>query len=180
MSAAIALDMPPLASSPQKTPTAASAKPSWLKRIVAPIINVVYSGISAESLALAFTLGIVCGIVPLPMVTSVVGALFCWLLRANMIASTAINYVMTPFHIAMLVPWIRAGEWLFSIPEPVEFSLEPFSKSFFGAVSTYGGVLARAACAWLICMPFIAVPVYYLLLLILRPIVAGKKSAQRQ
>lgn len=170
----VAVEMDSTASKP--TPPS-GPRPNCCRRMVQPIINVVYSGISAESLALAFALGAVCGIVPLPMITSLVGALFCWLCRANIIASTAINYVMTPFHLAMLVPWIRAGEWLFGVKEPVAFSLAPFSESFFGAVSMYSGALGRAACAWLICAPFATAILYYILLVVLRPLLAAKKVA---
>ncbi len=73
----------------------------------------------------------------MPGITSVIGGIFCWLLRGNILASTAVNYVMTPFLFMCLVPFIRAGEWLFGVAEPVPFSLEPFSESLLGAIKLY-------------------------------------------
>ena len=142
--------------------------------ISSPIINVLKSGLTLESIALSFALGISCGVFPIPGVTSIVGALFVWMLKANLVASTALNYLMTPFNLMLMVPFIRAGEYLFNVKDPIQFSMEPFSQKFFKALSHYSGALSRAVFVWLILLGPSTYILYILLKIILRPFIKPK------
>lgn len=147
-------------------------KPFYLyywEKLTSPVLEVLKSGLTLESISMSFAIGITCGLFPIPGVTSLVGALFVWLLKANMIASTAINYVMTPFNLMCLVPFIRAGEMLFGIQTPMEFSMDEFSKSFFGALSLYGGALARACVVWLLLVGPTTFVLFHALKVVVRP-----------
>ena len=140
------------------------------ERLTSPITNIFKSGLSLEIVALSFSLGIICGIFPITLITSLIGVLFSYIMKANIVACTAIVYVMTPLNLFLVIPFIRAGEILFQIDKPIQFSSDSFSSDFFGSLSKYGGAFTRAIVVWALLFIPITWTSYQILLITLRPI----------
>jgi uncharacterized protein (DUF2062 family) len=70
-------------------------------------------GISPRRLALTLALGFAIGCIPVVGVPTLTCAALALLLRLNLPAIQAANYVMTPLQLLLIVPFARLGEWLF-------------------------------------------------------------------
>ena len=70
-------------------------------------------GITPEKLALCIALGFTFGMIPALGTTTILCALTAFILRLNLAAILVVNYFVYPIQLALLLPFIRAGEWLF-------------------------------------------------------------------
>ncbi len=86
----------------------------WIRRrVVIPILELLKQGVTPERLALSIAIGTVLGISPTLGLTTWLAFLICYLFRLNPVAMQLMNYIMYPFQIILLLPFIRAGEFLF-------------------------------------------------------------------
>ena len=150
----------------------------WRQRVLAPIVAQLRQGITPEKIALTLALGIVCGVFPILGATTVLCGLAALLLRLNQPLIQLVNYLLTPLHVALLLPFYRAGEHLFGTqPVPI-FSIAELVQRFeagparfvvdYGLVGVYGIVV------WLL----LAAPLAALLYLLLRPLL--RRLSRRQ
>jgi uncharacterized protein (DUF2062 family) len=92
-------------------------KESFLKRrLVRPILNLLKQGVTPEKIALSLALGAVLGVFPLLGSSTVLCTVATIVFRLNLPAVQLVNYFMYPLQIALLVPFFRIGERLFSAP----------------------------------------------------------------
>ena len=128
-------------------------------------------GITPERLAFCIALGIAVGIIPALGITTLLCTLAAILLRLNLAAILAVNYFVHPFQIALLIPFIRAGEWLFG-SRPLELSFKQIQKMFeTDLLETVIGLWAttmRAIAVWLLVAPVVVAVVYSILRPLLR------------
>ena len=80
------------------------------------------TGLTPERLAFCIALGIVLGTVPALGTTTLLCTLAAFLFRLNLPAIQLANFVAYPLQLALLLPLIRAGEWLFGA-KPLDLSL---------------------------------------------------------
>lgn len=92
------------------------------RRITGPILDLLRQGITPEKIALSMALGVTLGITPVLGSTSLLCLLAAVLLRLNLPAIQLVNYFVYPLQLALLVPFLRAGEWIFGA-QPVRISL---------------------------------------------------------
>jgi uncharacterized protein (DUF2062 family) len=69
-----------------------------------------------RQLAFTLALGFAIGCIPLLGVTTGICALLAMLLRLNMPAIQAANWVAMPLQVVLLIPFLRLGQWLFAEP----------------------------------------------------------------
>ncbi len=128
-------------------------------------------GISPERLALCIALGIALGLVPALGTTTLLCTLTAFLFRLNLAAMLLVNYCLYPLQLALLVPFIRAGEWLFGARH-LELSLELIQSMLRADLwSTVFGLWTatmRAVTVWLMIAPLIVLLFYFLLTPVLR------------
>jgi uncharacterized protein (DUF2062 family) len=138
----------------------------WQRRIVAPIARQLTQGITPARLALALAVGGVIAVNPF-LGTTTVGCLAAGvLLRLNQPALQIANLLGVPFQLALIVPWVRAGEWLYgAAPMPVnpaelvgEFSAGP--GRFLGRFGLTG---LHAGSAWLLAVPLVVAVLFFVL-----------------
>jgi uncharacterized protein (DUF2062 family) len=98
--------------------------------------------------------------------TSILCLLAAILLRLNIPAIQLVNYLAYPLQIAMLVPFLRMGQWIFSAPPAAISVAEIFHlirADVWGAIATLWTATLHALVAWL-ALAALAAPVLYLLL----------------
>ncbi len=70
-------------------------------------------GVSPEGMALTISLGFVLGLFPVMGCATLLCALAAGMLRLNIPAIQAVNYLVYPLQLAMLAPFVRLGGRLF-------------------------------------------------------------------
>ena len=126
-------------------------------------------GLTPDALALGVALGMVVGVFPVFGLTTVLAIAFAILLRVNMPLVQTVNYLMTPIHLLMIIPWIRGGDYLFR--HRVEnWTLAGITalveRDPWLALGELGSTTLRAIGAWAVVAPFAV----GLLFLLLRPL----------
>jgi len=141
------------------------------RRIARPIVELLRQGVTPEKMALSLALGVALGVFPVLGTTTAFCALVAFAWRLNLPAIQIINYFVYPLQIALLIPFFRAGERLFSAPHlPLSITqiLAMMHASFWGATRFLWTTIWHAAAAWcLIALPFVALA-YVILVPLLR------------
>ena len=111
------------------------------------------------------------GVIPMLGTTILLSCLVAWLLRLNQPAIQAAHWVVYPFQFVLLIPWYRAGEWLFNDPR-LDVSLATV-KAFYeqGWAFMFHELWTttwHATVAWLIALPFVVGLLYLILLPLFR------------
>lgn len=152
----------------------------WLySKVVEPLVGMVRSvftqGLTPELMSLSLAFGVTGGLFPVPGVTTIVCGLFVYLFGLNLAACQLMNVLLTPLDLMMILPFIRMGEWIFFVSEPLPFSADKLatmlSSDFFGSVSALGGSFLRGIVAWGLFTMFLTPILYYVLLPIQRVLV---------
>jgi hypothetical protein len=142
-------------------------------------------GITPEQLAFCIALGVVLGIMPALGIPTVFCTFAAILFRVNLAAIQLINFCVYPVQLALLIPFIRAGEWLFGA-RALELSLEKVQKmleaDLWGTVFSLWATTLRAVVVWIIVAPAILAVIYVIFLPLLRKlklerIVAGSVAS---
>jgi uncharacterized protein (DUF2062 family) len=134
------------------------------RRLILPILNLLRQGITPEKIALSIAFGIALGVFPVIGATTLLCALAAIAFRLNLPAIQLVNYFVYPLQIALLLPFIRFGEFLFRVRDPVPFSitqiLHMISASIPNAVSTLWTATMHAIVAWLLVGPPVVLLLY--------------------
>jgi len=77
-----------------------------------------------------------------------------------------VNYMMTPIHVLMILPWIRFGEHLFHRPHGPLTAREIINliqNKPWAALDAIGWDIMRAVGAWTLVAPFLIIFIYWVL-----------------
>jgi len=110
-------------------------------------------GLTPRQLAFTLALGFAIGCIPLLGVTTAICTLLALLLRLNMPAIQAANWLAMPLQVVLLIPFLRMGHWLFSAKDAVLDRSELFARlqsAPWHAMQQMSGMLLQAVVAWLI------------------------------
>jgi uncharacterized protein (DUF2062 family) len=108
-------------------------------------------GISPLRLALTLALGFAVGCIPVVGIPTVLCAGLALALRLNLPAIQAANYAAMPLQLALIVPFVRLGGWIFSAHK-AQF-LGPRALEHLSALTLakhMSGLAGEALLAWLI------------------------------
>jgi hypothetical protein len=126
-------------------------------------------GIAPRQLAFTLALGFAIGCIPLLGVTTGICALIAILLRLNMPAIQAANWIAMPLQLVLLIPFLRLGQWMFSA-HGISFSRKELMASMESApwhvASQMGTMFGHALFAW----SLMAAPALLLMTLLLTPL----------
>lgn len=124
-------------------------------------------GITPRRLALTLSLGFAVGCIPVVGIPTVMCAGLALALRLNLPAIQAANYIAMPFQVALIVPFVHLGGWLFTSGPRIQVNtamlLHSSPLAFF---SQMGHLAGLALGAWLL----IAIPTVLLLTATLTPL----------
>lgn len=136
----------------------------WLKRIAKPIRDLFLQGTSPEKIALCLAWGLTLAVFPVIGATTLLCLAAALVLRLNLPAIQAVNYLASPLQLALLLPLIRAGEFLYGAP-PLPLSATEILSMVRGtpglAVATLWNSILRAVVAWALLAPFVLALLYF-------------------
>jgi uncharacterized protein (DUF2062 family) len=123
-------------------------------------------GMAPERLALCIGLGIALGLVPALGTTMLLCTLAAFLFRLNLPAIQVVNIFAYPLQLALLIPFIRAGEWLFGV-ESLNLSLysirRMMKEDLWATVINLWSATMRAVIVWLLIAPMVVALVYFVM-----------------
>jgi uncharacterized protein (DUF2062 family) len=146
----------------------------WRCRVVAPILGQLKQGITPEKIALTLALGAVLAVFPVLGSTTLLCGLAALALRLNQPIIQLVNYLCYPLQFALLLPFLRAGEWFgaphlaLSIPQMVE----QFRAGPLQFMADYGLIALGGIAAWCVVAPLVLAALYFGLRPVLRVMAA--------
>lgn len=139
----------------------------WQRRVLAPVAAQLRQGTTPEKIALTLALGGVLGLFPILGATTTLCALAAWRLQLNQPIIQLVNYLLSPVHVLLLLPFYRAGETLFGQEHVPIFSvaelLQRFKESPTQFIVDYGMVGLYGIAVWALLAPFVAGLAYLML-----------------
>lgn len=141
------------------------------RRIAGPILKLLRQGLTPEKITLSIALGITLGVTPVLGSTSLLCSAAAILLRLNLPFVQAVNYLVYPLQLALLIPFIRVGEWMFGA-QPIGISLarifDLMQAGVWTAITTLWTATMHALAAWLVLGSVASMAIYALLTPVLR------------
>jgi len=145
-----------------------------------PVMKVLRMGSRPEELAWSVALGLVIGINPVVGSTTLIATAVILSLRLNIVAGLLANQVMYPVELALVVPFIHAGERLFRQPQTEVLNRQMLAQmhtSPWVTIRTLWGWEWHALVAWGLC----AVVLTPMLAWVLKPVIRrfAEKRAEK-
>jgi len=144
------------------------------RKILMPILDLLRQGITPEKIALSIALGITIGVTPVLGSTSVLCFIAALLFRLNVPAIQLVNYLVYPLQFALLIPFIRAGEWIFS-DKPMTLSVPMMAglirTDAWTAIRLLWTATLHALVAWMVLGSLASLLLYILLVPVLQRLV---------
>ena len=128
-------------------------------------------GMTPEQLALSIGLGVALGMVPALGMATLLCTMTALLFRLNLPAIQLTNILVYPLQLALLIPFLHAGEWLFgseSLNLSVDFIQRMMKENLWKTVINLWTATMRAVVVWLLIAPVVVALVYLILTPILR------------
>ena len=91
--------------------------------------------------------------------------------KLNLPVMIALSYLMWPVQILLIIPFIRIGQFIFSVPtshHSVEEIISSFQESFFGTLSHLSFELLCGLGGWFLTAVPVAVGIYWISLIFLK------------
>lgn len=127
------------------------------------------SGMAPGQLAFTLALGFAIGCIPLLGITTPICAVVALALRLNMPVIQAANWVAMPVQVALLIPFLRLGQWLFP-GQRASFNaaqlLSQIESAPWRALLQMNALFGHALLAWLLT----AGPALVLMTILLTPL----------
>lgn len=141
------------------------------KRLIDPVIDLLRQGVTPEKIAAAIAVGIVCGLCPVLGSTTLLCALAAAVLRLNLPLIQAVNFVIYPAQLALLIPQLQNAQRVFGEP-PLAITMtglmSMIKASVWHTITFLGAATARAVLVWFFLGLLVASLIYFLLVPILR------------
>jgi len=139
----------------------------WRRKIVDPALVLLRHGVTPEKIAMGMALGITLGVAPGIGSTTILCAIAAFILRLNPAAIQIVNYIMSPLQVALLIPFIRAGEWTFgeaSSSVTLDSIRQLVQADWLHAIAVLWTATVHAMAVWAFFVALLVFPVYWLLL----------------
>jgi uncharacterized protein (DUF2062 family) len=136
-----------------------------LKKIYEPLLAQLKQGVTPHKLAQSVAFGVVLGLVPVIGITTTLCLLSAAIFKLNHVAIQTVNYLVYPVQIALIIPFLRMGEWLFQVSPAaldIKIMLDEFRHHFMDSIQKYGLTALRGVAAWMIAAPFSFLIIYFI------------------
>jgi uncharacterized protein (DUF2062 family) len=140
------------------------------RKLIQPFIDLLKQGVTPEKIALTVALGISLGVTPVIGSTTMLCTLAAVTLRLNLPAILLVNGAVYPLQLTLLVPFLRAGAWLFRVDGPKISISEIFNlirANVWHAIATLWIATLHALVVWLLAGCAASAIVYLVLLTLL-------------
>ena len=134
-------------------------------RIADPLKKLLRQGITPRQLALSIACGVVCGLFPVMGTTTLLCAGAALLFGLNLPAVQLVNYFIYPLQLALIVPFIHAGEVVVrtdSTHLPLDEMIAIFRHNHIQGLHILWRLALHGVVAWLIIAPFLFAAVYFI------------------
>jgi uncharacterized protein (DUF2062 family) len=141
------------------------------RRLIQPFIDLLKQGVTPEKIALTVALGVSLGVIPVIGSTTMLCTLAAVTLRLNLPAILVVNGAVYPLQLILVVPFLRAGAWLFRVDGPKISIGEIFNlirANMWHAITTLWVATMHALAVWLVAGCAASAIVYLVLLTLLR------------
>ncbi len=146
-------------------PVAPAAPPGfWRRRFVQPVLNQLTQGVTPDRIAATLATGTVCSLLPFLGFTTLLNLGVGLALRMNQPILQALNQLLGPLQLALILVYVRGGELLwghagegFTVGEMIR---EFRDRSFLEFLQQFGWAGIHAATAWALTSPLIAAVLY--------------------
>jgi uncharacterized protein (DUF2062 family) len=139
--------------------------------LIEPLIGFLRQGMTPHKLALTIALGFALGVIPILGSTTVLCTIAALALRLNLPAIQAVNGIVYPLQLILLIPFLRAGAWLFGGGEPsltVQQIFGLIRADVWRAIGALWVATLHAVVVWMVCASIAAVLLYAILIPVLR------------
>jgi len=147
------------------TPDNAPRRSFWKRRLGDPVRALLTQGVTPDKLAATFAVGTTVSLFPFLGTTTALNVGIGLWFRMNQPLLQAINYLITPLHLVMILVYVRSGEIIwrsqadqFSVIDVIRTFRDGTIAEFF---HRFGWAGVHAFTAWLISAPFILAGLYY-------------------
>ncbi len=137
----------------------------WKRRLGDPVIALLTQGVTPDKLAATFAVGTAVSLFPFLGTNTVFNLGIGLWFRMNQPLLQAINYLLTPLHLVMILVYVHCGEIIwrskadkFSVIDVIRTFRDDTIAEFF---QRFGWAGIHAFTAWLISAPFIIAGLYY-------------------
>ena len=134
----------------------------WLESRKGQAANWLRQGCSPRRLALTLALGFAIGCFPFVGIPTALCLVAALVLRLNLGAIQAANYLAMPLQVALVIPFVRMGNWMFAARPHQALAAEASTH----LLKQFGSMAGLAMAAWLV----IAGPAVVLITLCLTPV----------
>lgn len=144
---------------------------SWFRRtLLEPVKGWLKQGLTPDQLARTLALGVACGLVPMPGMTTLLATTLAWRLRLNVAAMLLLGHLLTPLQVLLFVPFFRWGARVFHHSAAAALSLAQIKYQFMHPTAAGVDLLWRASLGALLLWAVAMVPLTFLLYRGLRPV----------
>jgi uncharacterized protein (DUF2062 family) len=136
------------------------------RRILDPLLGMLKQGMDPKRLALCVAIGIVVGNIPSLGVSSILCSVIALACRLNLPAIQVVQWAMAPTQLLLIIPFVRAGEWIMRAPRQavsIKAGLDLMSQGVWHAVVVLKDAIVHAGVAWILVAPFITYLLYKIL-----------------
>ena len=120
-------------------------------------------GISQSDCAQAIALAITIGLFPIVGFSTLIITAIAYLRRLNQPIAQVFNWICGPIKLALIIPFIRVGEFLFGADRFV-LNLRELSRQFYenswATLSEFAWTFVHAIVGWAFCTPIVYLVVY--------------------
>ena len=153
-------------------------KKFWRERVVGLVVAQLTQGFTPQQIALTLALGVSLALFPILGATTFLCAVVAFWLKLNQPVIQLVNWLAYPLQFALLLPFIRCGEWLLHAP-PVTISIPQMLQQFHAApgnfLREFGLTGLHGIFAWLLSAPIVAAMIYFTALSPLKKLAQLKK-----
>jgi uncharacterized protein (DUF2062 family) len=139
-------------------------------------------GLSPKLLSQSIVVSVLFSIIPILGVSTFILTTLSVKRKLNLPIMIAISYLMWPIQIALIIPFIRVGEFIFlipSTPHTVEEIINSFQNSFFQTLSHLSFELLCGLGGWFFTAVPICFGVYLISILFIKKIVTTQPTSNK-
>ena len=123
------------------------------RKIWDPLAHLLRHGMAPSQLAMSVALGAYLGVIPVLGVTTLLCTLVALPMRLNLVAIQAVNWLVYPLQIILILPFFRGGEWLFrqpAMPLSPEELVAMLKQDAWGSMQTLWSTTWHAVVFWML------------------------------
>lgn len=132
-------------------------------RVLEPILRLLQQGVTHHAMAVSMSVGTVIGVFPVLGSTTVICLLVAVVLRLNLVAIQALNWLVYPVQIILIVPFIELGETMLASDARQELSVAQLQAAFDQGWLQVAGDMWRLILSGMLAWSIAAVPAGLLL-----------------